>query len=134
MQAFGDRASVHHSAQSFSLTLSRFGRKCDANFGFNFRNSSGISGHVFPGVGFDGGDAELARLGVYAHGCNNAGGQAQGAEIGRREGLSFAHVVRGGVGVNHGAALGMGVGAAQLAQIGSREFGHKGIKYPPKFR
>jgi len=28
----------------------------------------------------------------------------------------------------------MGVGAAKLAQIGSRKFGHKGIKYPPKFR
>lgn len=89
---------------------------------------------MFPGVSFDGGDAELARLGVNAHGRDNAGGQAQGTEISRREGLSFAHVVRGGVGVNQGAALGMGVGAAKLAQIGSREFGHKRIKYPPKFR
>ena len=89
---------------------------------------------MFPGVSFDGGDAELARLGVNAHGCDNASGQAQGTEISRREGFSFAHVVRGGVSVNQGAALGMGVGAAKLAQIGSSEFGHKRIKYQPKFR
>ena len=89
---------------------------------------------MFPGVSFDGVDAELARLGVNTHGSYDASGQAQGTEISRREGLSFAHVVRGGVGVNQGAALGMGVGAAKLAQIGSREFGHKRIKYQPKFR
>jgi hypothetical protein len=35
--------------------------------------------------------------------------------------------------VNEGAALGMGVGAAKLAQIGSGEFGHMRIKYQPKF-
>lgn len=87
---------------------------------------------MFPSVSFDRGDAELARLGVNAHGCDNACGQAQSTQISRREGLSFAHVVRGGVGVNQGAALGMGVGAAKLTQIGSREFGHKRIKYPPK--
>ena len=89
---------------------------------------------MFPGVGFDTGDAELARLGVNAHGRDNASGQAQSTQISRREGFSFAHVVSGGVGVNQGAALGMSVGAAQLAQIGSREFGHKEIKYQPKFR
>lgn len=89
---------------------------------------------MFPGVSFNRGDAEFTGLGVNPHGCDNASSQAQGTEISRREGLSFAHVVRGGVGVNQGAALGMGVGAAKLAQIGSREFGHKEIKYQPKFR
>jgi hypothetical protein len=88
---------------------------------------------VFPGVGFDGGDIELSRLGVNAHGGNNASGEAQGAQISGREGLAFAHIVGRSIGVNEGAALGMGIGAAKLAQIGSGEFGHMRIKYQPKF-
>jgi len=69
-------------------------------------------------------DFQALPLGLNTHGGDDAGRQAQCAQIGGREGGAHALVVRWGIRENLGAALTVDVFAAKTAEVGTVRRGH----------
>lgn len=76
--------------------------------------------------GFSGGckNFQALGLGVDTQGGDDARGQAQGTQVGRRKGRTHALVVGGGVRMNPCAALEVQVFAAKAAEVGALSSGH----------